>query len=1552
NVTQAVQDELMGSLDYKLATSNVNYVQSRRDVMYFPSSLSTFTPTTSRVARIPLTSGMDFVDPESVKIAFRVRNTDGAGGQLFPGSFEGSCFIKRVQLFSNGQRTDDISEYGRCCWLYSLLKPQEWYNGRAYEGFYPTNLGNPPAILDGNYKDVLIPPTLIGMFQSGKMLPPQLNLVLEIEFADPADALWPGGDGTTSYSIENVRVLASQVSSIPAGTTQHNVTVARSFTKLMGAFVTFKDDNDALGEVMNLEYPAVNGQLESQMQLGALQYPRYPMASLAEHHHFLEIMAGTYDSKIKSMRLNRLEYEDTQFIAAFPVERVPKHPLSGISTRSGDLARFTFKNLQPDRAQKLYIHLEPIAFSPVGGAGSHGAGIVKFAILADSLVSNVLMDECLITVEIAAAKALTKRKELEVHQLLSGAGLQFESQHYLPFRSCGLESETSRALADFVLYGPRCAIILEVDEGQHSNRDHSCDVRRDFDIAASVALGSDHKLVIVRYNPDAFKVAGQTVRTTKKERHARLLQLLHSLLQEEPERQFQRLFLYYDRAAEDSELPAVAEDWDVVARTVSRATTESTGITAGQLATVLTAYTPQTETAANSASISANSTAAANNAAAVASVQAQVNALPPPPDLTPYALASDLAAAEGQLAANQSSITALNTSLTTGLASKANQSALDALQLEVDSKSTPASVDAKLASYSTTAAMNSAITSANNATLASVASKNALRSVTDQLALDLAAKQSGPDVDQKIATALLDRPSSTDLNAAVGLRTSPADVDQKLATALVTYVTQVALDAALALRDGRLDAAEASITALQAAGFQTAAQVASAIATALLSYTDSVGVNALLAVRDGRLDAAEASITGLQSAGYQTSTQVSAVATALLPYVQQTALDAALGLRDLRLDSAEANILALQGAGPFASAADLDSLETSLQSAIDAVLAQLAVLAAGAVQNAPEWAGQTTFELLVGASTLRRLHVTAPLSISLQNEDQALSIACDSYAAIAAAIAAALAPYETAAQRDAAITAALAAFSNTSEVNGLIAAALTAYSYYSITAEMNSAISAAVAGIDLSPYYSSAQTDAAITAALVPVTLSNAPAWGANPPTWELLKGTNVLRNLHFAGPLSASLQNNTDTLEIDCDSYEKAETYTQAEVNSVVAGAIDVLNVTQYRTEAQVSTAISDALVPYYDASQVDAQIAANSFDSSQYYTRTQSDSRYFLTTANFVGTTLVRTDVTPPTLRTLQPRAPISTNLISSNGTVELLCDAWSKSEADSRYVQSSNLTSLDSRYFPVNGNAGGGGIFPMVITTLTPRMIRAILPRAPLSGAFILGNGATLELNCDCYSKAESDGRYYTMGRSNANFADIAIEADVAALDTRVAALEASPLPADISANSVSATGDWLSLVGGTAGTRIQDNANNDLITVTTTEAFFGIRSRVDHRLTIDTPSGPDEGLYTAAVRALELTGLLTGTEAVFPTRVSTPELAPSLFTGTTGLEVTDQSLNPPQVEDDETKSLSRLISNTAGTGFARLQLDANTATGFEQLEVASAGGCTLNAPGQEI
>ncbi|CAE7471106.1 unnamed protein product, partial [Symbiodinium pilosum] len=956
------------------------------------------------------------------------------------------------------------------------------------------------------------------------------------------------------------------------------------------------------------------------MALGPMQVPHYPQKDFAEHLRFLSILANTYDSSIRNMRLTKNMYEGSSFIAAYPVQRVPGMPLSGISTRSGDLARFSFKGLQADKVQQAFVRL--VSYQVVTLSGS---GVKNMSLFESSSAGNILND------------------------------------------------------------------------------------------------GS---------------------------------------------------------AAEIS------------------------GITAGQLATVLAAYTPLTDTASNTASISSN-----------------VDNLPAAPDLAPYALASDLAAAEGLIAANSSSITAFNTSLTTRLASKANQSALDTLQLEVDGKSTPASVDAKLASYSTTAAMNSAITSANNATLASVASNYALRTVTDQLALGLAAKQSGLDVDTKIANALLDRPSTTDLTAAVNLKTAPADVDQRVTTALLTYVSQVALDAALALRDGRLDAAEASIATLQAAGFQTAAQVASAITTALLPYTDATGLNSLLAVRDGRLDGAEASISTLQAAGFQSSAQVaSAIASALLPYVQQTGLDAALALRDARLDGHDADILALQTAGPFATSSDLTTTETSLQSAIDAILAQLAALTTGGgsnLINAQAWSGEITWDLLLGTNTLRNLHFNAPLSVSLQNDNFTLSLACDSYsvAQADAAIAAALAPYETAAQRDAAIAAALAAYSTTTEMNAAITAAL--LQYYTAT-QVDNQIATAVAGIDLSPYYTSAQTDAAITAALVPVTLSNAPAWGASPPTW-----------------------NNADTLEIDCDSYEKAETYTQAEVNSVVSGAIDALNVTQYRTESQM----------------------------------------YFV--ANATGA-------------------------------------AYSKAQADGRYL--SSTSTLDGRCLVTNANPGGAEVFTLIRdASAVPRQLRGILSRAPLGFSNIL-SGTVTELTCDAWAKAEADFYIRSLADSTLQHRDGAPEPELAGRrprDTRHGAVQTS---------------------------RIHDDANNALFSMTTAEAFFGVRSRVDWRLTIDTPSGSDEGLYTAAVRArvgdslltltggaaglraegaVEITGVTTGTEAVFATSVATPQLQPSpstnaymrIFTGSAGLEVSDQSLSPLlQVEDNETKSLSRLISVT--------------------------------------
>jgi hypothetical protein len=158
-------------------------------------------------------------------------------------------------------------------------------------------------------------------------------------------------------------------------------------------------------------------------------------------------------------------------------------------------------------------------------------------------------------------RALTKGKEMAVHLTLTKANVSFEYQRHIPFRACGLGSETACAYVDFAIPKPWGYVLLEVDEDQHRAYDPCCDVRRDYDIAASVALGSGHKLVVLRYNPDTCKIDGKACRIGQSYRRATLLKVLADL-DAEPESNFSRLFMFYDRESGGAVLPSVALRWD------------------------------------------------------------------------------------------------------------------------------------------------------------------------------------------------------------------------------------------------------------------------------------------------------------------------------------------------------------------------------------------------------------------------------------------------------------------------------------------------------------------------------------------------------------------------------------------------------------------------------------------------------------------------------------------------------------------------------------------------------------------------------------------------------------------------------------------------------------------------------------------------------------------------------------------------------------------------------------------------------------------------------
>ena len=217
--------------------------------------------------------------------------------------------------------------------------------------------------------------------------------------------------------------------------------------------------------------------------------------------------------------------------------------------------------------------------------------------------------------------------------------------------------------------------------------------------------------------------------------------------------------------------------------------TDGTHVTAGQLALALTPY--------------AQAWRSGNNAAAIQSLDDRVTAelaskldsSALAPAIAPLATAAALATTDGQVAAHGSSIAALQSSLTTGLSNKADQSA-DVLEGVVATKSTPDGVDLKLSNYSTTAAMNGSIASANNATLATVAANYGLKTVVDQHSLDIAARITPLEVDTKVANALLGAVT------AAALASKLASQDASISGLQASKADASALTAALAVGCG------------------------------------------------------------------------------------------------------------------------------------------------------------------------------------------------------------------------------------------------------------------------------------------------------------------------------------------------------------------------------------------------------------------------------------------------------------------------------------------------------------------------------------------------------------------------------------------------------------------------------------------------------------------------------------------------------------------------------------------------------------------------------
>ncbi len=86
-----------------------------------------------------------------------------------------------------------------------------------------------------------------------------------------------------------------------------------------------------------------------------------------------------------------------------------------------------------------------------------------------------------------------------------------------------LECACKKYRPDFWAELPTFVLVVEVDEHQHEIYEPSCELRRLVELLAA-CMGKP--LVVIRYNPDAYKIQGETERTSTKKRQAALIETI------------------------------------------------------------------------------------------------------------------------------------------------------------------------------------------------------------------------------------------------------------------------------------------------------------------------------------------------------------------------------------------------------------------------------------------------------------------------------------------------------------------------------------------------------------------------------------------------------------------------------------------------------------------------------------------------------------------------------------------------------------------------------------------------------------------------------------------------------------------------------------------------------------------------------------------------------------------------------------------------------------------------------------------------------------------
>ena len=500
----------------------------------------------------------------------------------------------------------------------------------------------------------------------------------------------------------------------------------------------------------------------------------------------------------------------------------------------------------------------------------------------------------------------------------------------------------------------------------------------------------------------------------------------------------------------------------------------------------------------------------------------------------------------------------------------------------------------------------------------------------------------------------------------------------------------------------------------------------------------------------------------------------------------------------------------------------------------------------------------------------------------------------------------------------------------------------------------------------------------------------------------------NYQTSSQVSSAISSALSSYDDSSQVDnkiitalLDFYTRAET-DQAIADAVTAGT----DLSNYYTISETQSYVASELLAYDPRTELDSQLTAT---FTQYWTsgRTQTEIDDAIAGAGFLDETagdarylvrppgaasgsihqIVQNQFFPPIIKNLLLQPPLAGASILGNGsTLQITCDCYSKSESDSRYLTTSDLGPLDARYFVTTPGPEGSGIFNLAQTQFVPNIIRNLLCQTPLSCQPILGNGSTLQISCDCWSKGQSDTRYPLIANFNS-------------LGQRVTDLENSPgvdPSADLTVNSLTATsfvetpqlqsaaGD-LQIQNALVTIRKEDGAllasfadggislDRDvtvaaastlnattadfaqlLVGSTAASGTFNSSSSVTANLEVVSNLRVQAPLVRCDPAASELT-IQGGTNGVLVDnglRVNgalAPEASLPFLTlsgGSSGVQVLSPLLEQIAVGASG-ETVGMVIRNASPTGAASLLLDSNNQNGVAELVVLSGGGVQINS-----